>query len=83
MTTLIPVTLQAPKELNDVRIALVDLISMIKAKKGVTEILGKLSEFMAAVDGASNIPTEFKDELKASVETVGYMGGQLVGVLLA
>ena len=83
MATLVDVTFQAPKELNDVRVALVELVQLLKDKKDLTAILGKLSLFMAAVDGLAAIPQEFKEELKKSLESAGYFGGQLMGVLLA
>ena len=83
MATLVDVTFQAPKELNDVRVALIDLVQLLKDKKGLADILAKLGEFTAAVEGIQNVPQDFKDELKKSFETTGYFGGQLVGVLLA
>lgn len=83
MTTLIDVSVKAPKELNDVRIALIDLVQLLKDGKGLADILGKLSEFTAAINGAQAIPTELKEELKASVATIGLLGGELAGVLLS
>lgn len=81
---LVPVTYQAPKELNEVRIALVELIRDIKAGKDVgTLVAENLATLMTAVGGIDKLPEEFKTQLRASLETTGHMGGEITGVLLS
>lgn len=82
MVQLVPVTIQAPKELNDVRVALIQVVKDLKAGKSMSAILMNLSTFMEAIQGVDKIPTEAKEEMSKSVELAGLMGGQLLSVLM-
>lgn len=82
-TTLVPVTVQVPKELNDVRVALVELIKDVKAKKDVGLIAAEnLSLLLQAIAGADQIPDEVKSELQKSTVAMGLMGGEIVGAIV-
>lgn len=83
-TELVPLTLQVPKELNDVRVALVGIVDDIKAGKTAGEIAGEnLPALFAAIDNAGKIPEEAKEKIRESCALGGLMGGELLGVLLA
>lgn len=82
MINLVDINFKAPKELNDVRVALIELTQALKDGGGLAAVLGKLGLLMTAIDGLQTIPEEFKEELKKSLELSGFMGGELVGVLL-
>lgn len=53
--------INVPKELNDVGVFVVELIKDIKAKKGVTLIIGEnLTNLMTAVEGFDKLGAEAK-----------------------
>jgi hypothetical protein len=81
---LVDVTYKAPKELNDVRLALVKLVEGVKAGKDVSQLAAEnLGPVMQAVAGIDQLPEEYKQQLRASLETTGHLGGSLAGVLLS
>lgn len=81
---LVDVQIKAPKELNDVRVALVGLIEDLKAKKSLEQIAaGNLFKLSEAVGGIDKIPAEFQEELAKSMAVTGLLGGQVAGALLA
>lgn len=58
---LVEETVLVPKEMQDVRVFLVQLMKDIKAKKGVAEIAaGSLGNLMAAVEGYDQLDDEAK-----------------------
>jgi hypothetical protein len=80
---LVDVTIKAPKELNDVRIAAVKFVEDIKAKKPIGDIAsGSLGNFIAAVEGADKIDDEFKEEARKSAALAGLMGGEIIGAVM-
>lgn len=84
MVNLVPVTYQAPKELNDVRVCLVELIKDVKAGKSPAAIAAEnLPLLLTMMSGIDQLPTEVREELAKSCETGGHMGGELLAVLLS
>jgi len=83
MTTLVPVTVQVPQEMNEVRLALVAIVKDLKEGKGLDAVFANMSMLMKAIEGVDKIPTEFKEKLAESVELMGLLGGDLVKVLAA
>lgn len=81
---LVDVSYKAPKELNDVRVALVAVIEDLKAGKDLLTVGAEnLALLSTAVAGVGNLPAEVKAELKESSECIGHMVGEIAGVLLA
>lgn len=81
---LVDVNIKAPKELNDVRLAVVSIIEDVKAKKSIAEIAaGNLTKLVAAVEGADQIDEAFKEESKRSAALAGLMGGEIIGAVMA
>lgn len=71
------------KEIGDVGVALSGLVSDIKAKKSVTEIVGgSLQNLIAAVDGVEKIDDEIAADPKVAFATMGYHSGEIAGALL-
>lgn len=80
---LISVSVQVPKELNDVRVALLGVIESVKAGKDAAQIiLGNLEKLSEAIKNAQAIPDEFKANLKESAALSGLLGGEILGSLL-
>lgn len=83
MTTLVDVTVKVPKELNDVRVALVALITDIKQGKPFAVVaVETFPLLLAAVTGAQALGDEVKAEMQKSSALIGLMGGELVGALV-
>ncbi len=80
--TNVKVEVQVPKELNDVRLAIVQLIKDVKAGKNASQILANLGLFLEAVNGIANIPMEVQTELQGSLELAGLFAADVVGALL-
>lgn len=58
---LVKLEIEVPKEMNDVRLFLVQLVNDIVAKKGVTEIIASsLPSLITAVDGFQKLSEEAK-----------------------
>lgn len=77
------IELQVPKELNDVRVALLGVIQSIVDKKDpATIILGNLEKLSEAIKNVQAIPDEFRAQLKESLALSGLLGGELLGLLL-
>lgn len=71
------------KELDDVALALVHIVSEIKAKKSVSEIAGgSLSKLIDAVAGADLIGGEIDENRKVAFQTLGYRVGELTEALV-
>lgn len=81
--TNVKVEVQVPKELNDVRLAIVQLIKDVKAGHNASQILANLGLFLEAINGLANIPAEVKAELQGSLELAGLFAADVVGALLA
>lgn len=79
---LIDETVKVPKELNEVRTALVGLIADIKAGKDIATIATEnLGALVAAVGGADQLDDEVKEALKESITCIALMGSDIVGML--
>lgn len=58
---LVDVALKVPKEMNDIKVALVGLVEDIKAKKGVASIIAEnIPALMAAIEGFDKLGEEAK-----------------------
>lgn len=58
---LVKIELEVPKEMNDIRVFLVQVISDLKAKKPIAEVIaGSLGGLMAAVEGYDQLDEEAK-----------------------
>lgn len=78
---MVQVNLEVPKELNDIRVAVVKIVSDIKDGLGLSAVLTNLALLMQAVEGVDKMPMELKEKLAESVELFGVMSGELVKVL--
>ena len=82
MVQLEDVSVKCPKELNDVRKAIVGIVEDVKAGKDLVLIAGEnLQALSDAIAGLEKIPGEVKDALPESVSRMGLMAGELVGIL--
>lgn len=81
MVQMVQVNLEVPKELNDIRVAVVKIVSDIKDGLGLSAVLTNLALLMQAVEGVDKMPMELKEKLAESVELFGVMSGELVKVL--
>lgn len=80
---LIKEEVECPKELNDVRKAVVAVVEDVKAGKDVGEIAtGNLQLLADAISGLDKIPDEISEDLSNSVKCLGLLGGDLAGILL-
>lgn len=80
---LVEIKFQAPKEMNDVRVCLVELLKDIKAGKTVVEITGEnFNNLIEAVKGADKVSVEVKQEMAKSAVLAGHLGGEVIGVFL-
>lgn len=82
MTTIntIKVELEVGKETKEVIDAVTHLVSEIKAKKGVQEIVvSSLQKLITAVEGVDGVGSEMKSEHQ--VDTIAYAGRELVNSL--
>lgn len=74
--------IEIAKETDDVMVLLIGIVKAAKAKKGVSEIAAsELQDFLAAVSGADQIPSEAKSP-DAISRTVGMRLGELVAALV-
>lgn len=78
----VQLTVNVPKELNDVRVALVQLIKDVRAGHSPAQIMGNLGLFLAAIDGIGKIPEEIKTELVQSLQLAGLFAADVMGALL-
>lgn len=78
----VKIELQVPKELNDVRVALVQLVKDVRAGHSVAQILANLGIFLEAVNGIAQIPEEIKTELQGSLEVGALFASDVIGALL-
>lgn len=79
----VKVEVEVPKELNDVRVAVVSVVADIKAGKPLLEVAGgNLQKLNDAISGADKIPDELKAELAGSIALAGLMGGEVLAELL-
>lgn len=79
----VQITVNVPKEVNEMRIALVTVIKDVKQGKSLVEMLSNLSLFVTAIAGVEQIPAEFKADLTGSLQVAGLFAADVVGVLLA
>lgn len=71
------------KEIDDVGLALVELVRDIKAKKSIAEIAGEnLPLIMEAVNGVDQMDDEYAENRKVALATMGKRTGELTDVLL-
>lgn len=76
-------TVKYAKEIDDVQVALNELVRDIKAKKSIGQITTEnLPTIIAAVDGADQMDDEIAANRKVALQTIGYRSGELVDVLL-
>jgi len=84
-------TVEVPKELNEVRKALVKVIQVSKEalKDGFqpgqdlpTIAISSYQDLILALQGFNEIPAEVKTDLGSSVKCIGLMAGDLVEVLV-
>ncbi len=81
---LVTVSYQAPKEANDVRVAIIGLLEKLKGGVPPIEaIIAELTALSAAVNQADQIPEEFKQYWKQSCELSGHLGGSIIGTLFS
>ena len=58
---LVDVALKVPKEMNDIKVALIGLVEDIKAKKGVAAIVAEnIPALMSAIEGFDQLGEEAK-----------------------
>ena len=75
--------LEVAKELDDCFLAIKQLVSDMKAKKSLAEIVASsLPALMAASEGLSLVDDELKQDPVAFAGTVGYRAGELAAILL-
>lgn len=80
---LVELKLQVPKELNDVRVLLIELVKDLKDKKDLATVAAEnLLNLSTAVAGLTDIPTEFAQEKQKTAQLAGLMGGELLGALI-
>lgn len=71
------------KEVDDVAVALVHIVSEIKAKKGIGELVGgALPKLIDAVGGIDQAGDEVKEHRKVALQTIGYRTGELTDAIL-
>lgn len=79
---MVDVQTKVPKELNDVRLALVKVVSLLAVGQNPFGVmLQALNELNVAVDGFKAIPQEAKEQLGRSVACVGLIGADIVDAL--
>jgi len=84
MVQLEDVSVKCPKEVNDVRKAVVGIVSDIKAGKSLVEIAGgNLKALSDAIEGVEKIGDEVREAPAETVACLGLLAGELVGVLVA
>lgn len=77
---LVQVSVDVPKEMNDVRLFIGQLISDIKAKKSTTEIIGgSLGSLMTAIEGWDQLDEEAKS--KEAFNLYGLMAADIAKAL--
>ena len=82
MAQLVDESVKCPKELNDVRKAIVGIIEDIKDGKDLMLIAGEnLQALSEAVSGLEQIDDELADNLQESVNCLGLMTGEIIGIL--
>jgi len=82
MVQLEDVAVKCPKELNDIRKAVVGIVKDIKAKKDLVSIAGgNLQALSDAIAGLEQLDDELKEALPEAVACLGVMAGEIVGAL--
>jgi hypothetical protein len=77
---LVELKIEVPKEMNDIRVFLVQLISDIKAKKPTTEIIaGSLGGLMASIEGFDQLDEEAK--MKEAYNLYGILAADIAKAL--
>lgn len=83
MVQLVDESIKCPKELNDVRKALVGIVEDVKAKKDLVVIAGEnLQALSDAIAGLEKVGEEFKDALPESLLCLGLLTSEVAGILL-
>lgn len=81
---LVDVTFKAPKEMNDVRLALVSLVEKLASGETIGQaVMEDLGALQTAAVGVMALPEEAKTKVRESAGLVGFMAGDLAGLLLA
>lgn len=71
------------KEIDDVMILVVGLVSDLKAKKSLAEISAdNLPKLYAAIGSIGGVAGDFKEDMQVALETIGFRLGELGGALL-
>lgn len=81
---MLEVKMSVPKELNDLRVALVELVRDIKAGKDLATLSAEnLGNVMSAVGGIEKVPDAVREELGKSMALGGLFAGELLSVFVA
>lgn len=81
---LIDIPMQGPKELNDVRVALNQVLTDIVAGLDLgSVVMDSMAKLSAAVTNYQAIPQEFVDNKAEFLALTGRMGGEVAGILFA
>lgn len=80
---LVEVKYMAPKEMHEVREAIMGLIKAAVAKKPLTEVaVSEWSRLQAAIDGVQTLPEEAKEKMGEMLEASGHFAGQIVRAVM-
>jgi len=83
MVQLVEERVKCPKEINEIRVALVALVEDIKAGKDLVLIAGEnLQSISSAIAGLDQIDDEIRETLPESVQCLGLMAGEIIGLLM-
>ena len=76
-------TVKIAKEIDDVGLAIVEIIHDIKAKKPITEIAGEnLQNLVAMVNGIDLVDDEYEANRRVAMATMGYRTGEMADALM-
>ena len=80
---MVTISLEVPKEMNDVREALMGLVVDIKAKKSIGEMAANaFPKFVAAVEGVDQLDDAVREKMKSSSALIGLTAGEAIGTML-
>jgi len=79
----VKIELEVPKEINEVRVAVVELLKDLIAGKDAGQILAEnLKTLSDAVTDVDKLPVEVKEDLVGSLQVAGLFGAGVVAALL-
>jgi hypothetical protein len=80
----VQVQVGVPKEMNDVKVALVSVIHDVKAGKPIAEIAaGNFPKLVDALNGVDQLDDAAKEKLQESLNCAALFGAEVAGALLA